>query len=84
MLFFLTEAKLQVLANLANFAYDPVNYSYIRDVGVLDIFLYVLKNETIGRLIRYAIAGVCNLCLGKLLITIDEYFSQIIISSIKL
>nr|XP_004924642.1 armadillo repeat-containing protein 7 isoform X2 [Bombyx mori] len=46
------EAKLQVLANLANFAYDPVNYSYIRDVGVLDIFLYVLKNETIGRLIR--------------------------------
>ncbi|XP_028028571.1 armadillo repeat-containing protein 7-like [Bombyx mandarina] len=60
------EAKLQVLANLANFAYDPVNYSYIRDVGVLDIFLYVLKNETIGRLIRYAIAGVCNLCLDPL------------------
>ncbi|KOB73749.1 Armadillo repeat-containing protein 7 [Operophtera brumata] len=57
------EAKCQVLANLANFAYDPINYGYIRDVGVLDIFLHVLKNEADQNLQHFAIAGVCNLCL---------------------
>ncbi|KAL0850015.1 hypothetical protein ABMA28_011925 [Loxostege sticticalis] len=57
------DAKCQVLANLANFAYDPINNRYIRDVGVLDIFLYVLKNETDRKLLHFASAGVCNLCL---------------------
>lgn len=60
-----SDAKCQVLANLANFAYDPINYGYIRDVGVLDIFLHVVKNETDEKLLRFAIAGICNLCLGK-------------------
>ncbi|CAH0406059.1 unnamed protein product [Chilo suppressalis] len=57
------DAKCQVLANLANFAYDPINYTYIRDVGVLDIFLYVVKNETDTKLVHFATAGICNLCL---------------------
>lgn len=57
------EAKCQVLANLANFAYDPINYGFIRDVGVLDIFLHVLKNETDENLLHFAVAGICNLCL---------------------
>ncbi|XP_028175977.1 armadillo repeat-containing protein 7 [Ostrinia furnacalis] len=57
------DAKCQVLANLANFAYDPINYGYIRDVGVLDIFLYVLKNEADSKLLHFASAGICNLCL---------------------
>lgn len=56
------DAKCQVLANLANFAYDPINYAYIRDVGVLDIFLHVLKHETNITLLQFACAGVCNLC----------------------
>ncbi|XP_068628849.1 armadillo repeat-containing protein 7 [Battus philenor] len=60
------DAKCQVLANLANFSYDPVNYGYIRDVGVLDIFLYVLKNESNYKLLHFACAGVCNLCLDPL------------------
>jgi hypothetical protein len=33
------EFKHQVLANLANFAYDPVNYEYFRQLNVLDLFL---------------------------------------------
>ena len=37
--FFLTEAKREVLANLANFAYDPVNYEYMRTLNVADLFL---------------------------------------------
>lgn len=33
------EYKLQVLANLANFAYDPINYEYFRQLNILDLFL---------------------------------------------
>ncbi|CAH2099736.1 unnamed protein product [Euphydryas editha] len=57
------DAKCQVLANLANFAYDPINYVYIRDVGVLDIFIHVLKNEQNDKLINFAASGICNLCI---------------------
>ncbi|XP_026484471.2 armadillo repeat-containing protein 7 [Vanessa tameamea] len=57
------EAKCQVLANLANFAYDPINYVYIRDVGVLDIFIFVLKNEKNVKLLHFAASGICNLCI---------------------
>ncbi|XP_038049589.1 armadillo repeat-containing protein 7-like isoform X2 [Patiria miniata] len=32
-------AKEQVLANLANFAYDPINYNYLRELNVIDLFL---------------------------------------------
>lgn len=60
------DAKCQVLANLANFGYDPVNYDYIRRVGVLDIFLYVLKNESDITLLHFACAGICNLCIDHL------------------
>uniref|UniRef100_A0A8D0EDK6 Armadillo repeat-containing protein 7 n=1 Tax=Salvator merianae TaxID=96440 RepID=A0A8D0EDK6_SALMN len=42
-------AKEQVLANLANFAYDPKNYEYLRKLKVLDLFLDMLTedNETL-------------------------------------
>ncbi|XP_059049193.1 armadillo repeat-containing protein 7-like [Achroia grisella] len=60
------DAKCQVLANLANFAYDPINYAYIREVGVLDIFLHVMKNETNETLLQFACAGICNLCSDPL------------------
>uniref|UniRef100_A0A8D0GWM8 Armadillo repeat-containing protein 7 n=1 Tax=Sphenodon punctatus TaxID=8508 RepID=A0A8D0GWM8_SPHPU len=58
------EAKEQVLANLANFAYDPKNYEYLRQLQVLDLFLDMLTedNET---LVEFAIGGLCNLCLDK-------------------
>lgn len=56
------EAKEQVLANLANFAYDPINYQWLRRLKVIDIFLHQLSEET-GNLRRFAAAGICNLCL---------------------
>ncbi|NXX31320.1 ARMC7 protein, partial [Nicator chloris] len=63
-LFSLAEAKEQVLANLANFAYDPSNYEYLRQLQVLDLFLDMLTedNET---LVEFAMGGLCNLCLDK-------------------
>ncbi|RUP42930.1 hypothetical protein BC936DRAFT_137878 [Jimgerdemannia flammicorona] len=33
------EAKRQVLANLANFAYDPINYDWLWQLNVIDLFL---------------------------------------------
>ncbi|XP_054134840.1 armadillo repeat-containing protein 7 [Melozone crissalis] len=67
-----TEAKEQVLANLANFAYDPSNYEYLRQLQVLDLFLDMLSedNET---LVEFAMGGLCNLCLDK---TNKEYILE--------
>ncbi|KAF0768256.1 armadillo repeat-containing protein 7 isoform X2, partial [Aphis craccivora] len=54
------ESKLQVLANLANFAYDPVNYQHIRTQKVIDLFLEQLASDN-NKLIEFAAAGLCNL-----------------------
>jgi len=54
------ESKLQVLANLANFAYDPVNYQHIRSQKVIDLFLEQLAFDN-NKLIEFAVAGLCNL-----------------------
>ncbi|XP_078242185.1 armadillo repeat-containing protein 7-like isoform X1 [Pogona vitticeps] len=60
-----SDAKEQVLANLANFAYDPKNYEYFRQLKILDLFLDMLTedNET---LVEFALGGLCNLCLDKI------------------
>lgn len=34
-----SDAKSQVLANLANFAYDPINYTHLRKLNVAELFL---------------------------------------------
>ncbi|KAL0281465.1 UNVERIFIED_CONTAM: hypothetical protein PYX00_002447 [Menopon gallinae] len=56
------DARRQVLANLANFAYDPYNYKFFRQLEVLDLFLSHLldADET---LIHFSISGLCNLSL---------------------
>ncbi|XP_060242393.1 armadillo repeat-containing protein 7 isoform X2 [Meriones unguiculatus] len=48
------DAKEQVLANLANFAYDPSNYQYLRQLQVLDLFLDSLSEEN-ETLVKFAI-----------------------------
>ena len=58
------EAKEQVLANLANFAYDPINYEHLRTLNVLDLFLDCLTEEN-STLVEYSIGGLCNVCLDK-------------------
>ncbi|KAK3926162.1 Armadillo repeat-containing protein 7 [Frankliniella fusca] len=55
------EAKHQVLANLANFAYDPINYEFLRNLKVIDLFLDQIT-ESDDTLQRFAICGLCNLC----------------------
>ncbi|KAJ1071918.1 hypothetical protein CapIbe_017392 [Capra ibex] len=58
------DAKEQVLANLANFAYDPGNYEYLRQLQVLDLFLDSLSEEN-ETLVEFAIGGLCNLCADR-------------------
>ncbi|XP_045692478.1 armadillo repeat-containing protein 7 isoform X1 [Phyllostomus hastatus] len=58
------DAKEQVLANLANFAYDPSNYQYLRQLQVLDLFLDSLSEEN-ETLVEFAIGGLCNLCADR-------------------
>nr|XP_033337137.1 armadillo repeat-containing protein 7-like isoform X1 [Megalopta genalis]XP_033337138.1 armadillo repeat-containing protein 7-like isoform X2 [Megalopta genalis] len=59
------EAKEQVLANLANFAYDPINYGYMRQLQIIDLFLYALSEDNI-KLVRFAAGGICNLCVDPI------------------
>ncbi|KAJ0016095.1 hypothetical protein NQD34_014385 [Periophthalmus magnuspinnatus] len=61
------EAKEQVLANLANFSYDPKNYDHLRDLQVTDLFLDMLTEENenfvefgMGKLKRKAIIYITN------------------------
>lgn len=53
-----------MLANLANFAYDPSNYEYLRQLQVLDLFLDMLTedNET---LVEFAMGKGCPSTLSR-------------------
>lgn len=59
------EYKQQVLANLANFAYDPINYEFFRQLNVLDLFLDVISEEDDDKMVEFAVGGICNCCLEE-------------------
>lgn len=59
-----TEKKEQVLANLANFAYDPINYEFFKRLNIIDLFINGLR-ETNHKIVHFSIAGICNLCLEQ-------------------
>ncbi|XP_065333293.1 LOW QUALITY PROTEIN: armadillo repeat-containing protein 7 [Cloeon dipterum] len=56
------EAKRQILANLANFAYDPINFEFLRLHRVIDLFIDTLPDED-ESLAEFAVGGLCNLCV---------------------
>jgi armadillo repeat-containing protein 7 len=55
------EHKLQILANFANFSYDPINYPHIRDLNLIDLFLDCLRQHHENNFAHYALSGLCNL-----------------------
>lgn len=59
------ECKLQILANLANFSYDPINYNYLRKLNIIDLFLDCLQMHVDDDFVHYALAGLCNLSTDK-------------------
>ncbi|XP_051770828.1 armadillo repeat-containing protein 7 [Ctenopharyngodon idella] len=56
------EAKEQVLANLANFAYDPSNMEALRMLQVTELFLDMLTEEN-DNFVEFGIGGLCNLSM---------------------
>ncbi|XP_072229353.1 armadillo repeat-containing protein 7 [Leuresthes tenuis] len=56
------EAKEQVLANLANFAYDPKNIEHLRELQVTDLFLDMLTEEN-ENFVEFGMGGLCNLSM---------------------
>ncbi|KAL4364740.1 hypothetical protein AHAS_Ahas07G0036300 [Arachis hypogaea] len=62
-LFFLLFLKKQkrILANLANFAYDPYNYNFLRQLNVLELFLDCMT-EPNEKLVEFGVGGICNCC----------------------
>ncbi|XP_052136077.1 uncharacterized protein LOC127754551 [Oryza glaberrima] len=55
------ESKERIVANLANFAYDPYNYTFMRQLNILELFLDCIT-EPNERLIEFGIGGICNSC----------------------
>ncbi|ALC47713.1 CG14881, partial [Drosophila busckii] len=58
------EAQEQVTANLANFAYDPLNWPHLLGVDALDVFLAALETHN-PNLQLHSVAAFCNICLDK-------------------
>ncbi|XP_059180891.1 armadillo repeat-containing protein 7 [Centropristis striata] len=56
------EAKEQVLANLANFAYDPKNLQHLRELQVTDLFLDMLTEDN-DNFKEFGMGGLCNLSM---------------------
>ncbi|RZC14248.1 follicle cell protein 3C-1 [Asbolus verrucosus] len=55
-----TEAKRQVLANLANFAYDPINFEFLKQLHAIDLFLDQLTCDN-EDLLHFGLCGLCNI-----------------------
>ncbi|KAH6592205.1 hypothetical protein BASA50_008196 [Batrachochytrium salamandrivorans] len=54
----------EALTRLSNFAYDPINYDFLWDLNVADLFLDAIHVDAADPLAReYAMGGLCNFCL---------------------
>ncbi|KAG5262919.1 hypothetical protein AALO_G00280470 [Alosa alosa] len=58
------ESKEQVLANLANFAYDPRNMEDLRRLQVTELFLDMLTEEN-ENFVEFGIGGLCNMSMER-------------------
>ncbi|XP_023732782.1 uncharacterized protein LOC111880583 [Lactuca sativa] len=56
------ESKEKIVANLSNFAYDPYNYTFMRQLNVLELFLDCIT-ESNEKLIEFGVGGICNSCV---------------------
>ncbi|KAF8394617.1 hypothetical protein HHK36_020831 [Tetracentron sinense] len=56
------ESKEKIIAHLANFAYDPYNYTFMRQLNVLELFLDSIT-EPNEKLVEFGAGGICNSCV---------------------
>lgn len=66
------DAKRQVLANLANFSYDPINYEFMKQLRIVDLFLKQLLQDE-EDFVHFSISGLCNL-------SVDHSIAHLIVS----
>ncbi|OAD75935.1 hypothetical protein PHYBLDRAFT_142919 [Phycomyces blakesleeanus NRRL 1555(-)] len=59
------ESKQQILANLGNFAYDPVNFVWLWNLKVVDLFLDAVTCED-PLLQEFGMGGLSNICLDPI------------------
>ncbi|XP_053670387.1 armadillo repeat-containing protein 7 [Anopheles nili] len=71
------EAQQQVTANLANFAYDPINWVYLREAKAHELFYEIVQQSgqgTVDRLlVLHAVVGLANIALEP---AIAEYIER--------
>uniref|UniRef100_A0A2P2JC30 Uncharacterized protein MANES_02G134600 n=1 Tax=Rhizophora mucronata TaxID=61149 RepID=A0A2P2JC30_RHIMU len=58
------ETKERIVANLANFAYDPYNYPFLHQLNVLELFLDCMT-EPNEKLVEFGVGGICNSCVDS-------------------
>ncbi|KAJ8390687.1 hypothetical protein AAFF_G00100670 [Aldrovandia affinis] len=58
------DAREQILANLANFSYDPKNIEDLQRLQVTELFLDMLTEES-ENLVEFGIGGLCNLSADR-------------------
>ncbi|KAG0172321.1 Armadillo repeat-containing protein 7 [Apophysomyces sp. BC1034] len=56
------DSRQQILANLANFAYDPINYDWLWQLNVVELFLNAIT-ENDPLLKEFGMGGLANVCL---------------------
>ncbi|KAF6165602.1 hypothetical protein GIB67_021872 [Kingdonia uniflora] len=59
------ESKERLVANLANFAYDPYNFTFLRQLNVVELFLDCIT-EPNEKLVEFGAGGICNSCVDPL------------------
>ncbi|KAI9315344.1 hypothetical protein BX666DRAFT_2028910 [Dichotomocladium elegans] len=57
-------AKQQVLANLANFAYNPQNYANLWQINAVDLFIAALAEHD-ALLKEFGTGGLANICQDR-------------------
>ncbi|XP_053667587.1 armadillo repeat-containing protein 7 [Anopheles marshallii] len=71
------EAQQQVTANLANFAYDPINWKFLREAKAHELFYEIVQQSLQGIvdrfLVLHAIVGLANISLDPV---IAEYIER--------
>ncbi|QHO53733.1 uncharacterized protein [Arachis hypogaea] len=70
------ETKERILANLANFAYDPYNYNLLRQLNVLELFLDCMT-EPNEKLVDFGVGGICNSCADQANVAVVSKFGGI-------
>ncbi|KAK3740667.1 hypothetical protein QZH41_006830 [Actinostola sp. cb2023] len=70
------ENKEQVLANLANFAYDPINYEHFRKLNVIDLLLDITNEAVVQSMEEFSKSSntrLSNLARVFLMVVLISY-----------